>query len=311
MLAQYSVDGTAPCAKSRLWSDAVSSVYFRQSAVPADPLKFSGRLCNWELGDVSLSHIKSGPVCYRREPAHLRIDREEHLLITFAGRSEIRFEQNRISLTCRENQFFIELAHLPYVFSQIDDNEIWVLKVHTSHLKWHVGRVERFVPYAFDAERGIGALLFDMIRITPRRLEETDGKSDPRIGNSLIELLALALEGDDRVLESQQSPVQMAHLVRIEHFIRRNLANSDLSPELIARTCGMSTRYLHELFRASGTSVSRWIRQQRLIACDRDLRRFGRKTRIADIAHRWGFSDQAQFSRHFKAHFGRTPADSR
>lgn len=311
MLSQYTVDGIAPAAKARFWSEAVTSVYFRQNAAPRDPFQFSGRLRNWALGDVSLSHIESGPISYRREVAHLRADKEEHLLFTFAGRSDIRFEQNRMSLICRRNQFIIEMAHLPYVFAQPEENEIWVLKVPPSLLRWHVGPVEKFVPYAFNADRGIGALLFDMVRIAPRRLDEADRPSDSRIGHSLVELLALALEADDRVVDSAQGSIRTAHLVRIERFIRGNLGNPDLCPELIARSCGISIRYLHDLFRGSGSSVGRWIREQRLIACERDLRRFGRKITIADLAYRWGFNDQAQFSRHFKARFGRTPTESR
>jgi len=311
MLTEYSVDGIAPNGKARFWSDAVTCVYFPLNARPSDPFRFSGKLRNWNLGDVSLSHIKSGPIRYLREPEHLRVDKEEHLLVTFSGDSDIRFEQDRMSLTCRRNQFFIEMAHLPYVFDQLEHNDIWVLRIRASLLKWHVGCIEKFVPYAFDAERGIGALLFDMMRMAPNRLSEPDRISYARVGQSLVELLALALESDERVLDSRESSVQSAHLARIERFIRRNLANPDLSPELIAQACGVSTRYLHGLFRVGGSSVSRWIREQRLIACDRDLRRSGRKISIAEVAYRWGFNDHAQFSRHFKAYFGRTPTDRR
>jgi AraC-like DNA-binding protein len=311
MLTEYSLDGVAPTEGARFWTGVVTSVYFSQSANPNDPLGFSGSLRNWNLGDVSLSRIESGPICYQRSPAHLRGDKDEHMLITFAGRSEIRFEQDRMSLACRKNQFFIEMAHLPYVFAQLEQNEVWVLRVPTSLLKWHVGSIEKFAPYVFDAGCGIGALLFDMMRMAPCRLQEADRVNHSRVGQSLVELLALALEGDDRVLQSTQSPIGTAHLARIERFIRQNLNNADLSPEFIANSCGISTRYLHWLFRASGSSVSRWIREQRLIACDRDLRRSDRRKSIAAVAYHWGFNDHAQFSRQFKAYYGRTPTDSR
>ena len=36
-----------------------------------------------------------------------------------------------------------------------------------------------------------------------------------------------------------------------------------------------------------------------------------RNRTIADIAYRFGFSDQAQFSRLFKARFGQTPSEYR
>ncbi len=48
----------------------------------------------------------------------------------------------------------------------------------------------------------------------------------------------------------------------------------------------------------------------RLEACRTQLsRERNRRESISEIAYRWGFSDQAQFSRHFKARFGITPRD--
>ena len=52
---------------------------------------------------------------------------------------------------------------------------------------------------------------------------------------------------------------------------RRTSATRDLDPEEIARASFISTRYLHKLFEAEGTSVCRWIRASRLERCRRDL----------------------------------------
>lgn len=35
------------------------------------------------------------------------------------------------------------------------------------------------------------------------------------------------------------------------------------------------------------------------------------RTSISEIASQWGFGDRAQFSRHYRARFGRTPGDTR
>lgn len=300
-----------PDDKARIWSDAITTALFPLNARPGDPARFRAELRSWSLGDVSLTRIVSGSVDYVRERAHVRADKDEWLLISFAGRSEVRFEQEGMDLACRPNQFFIEMAHLPYRFSQLDQNELWTLRVRASLLRWHVGCVEKFVPYVFDAGSGIGGLLFDMLRMMPQRLAETDGAGHPRLGQSVVELVALALEQDERVLGSEQGAVQAAHLARVERYIRSNLHDPDLTPERIATACGISTRHLHGLFRASGTSVGRWIREQRLIACDRELRQAGRRSSISELAHRWGFSDHAQFCRHYKSHFGRTPSEGR
>jgi AraC-like DNA-binding protein len=104
--------------------------------------------------------------------------------------------------------------------------------------------------------------------------------------------------------------VRTAHLKRAEEVIRRNLSNPDLSPDLVADACGISKRYLHELFADGNATVSQLIREQRLIAA-RNLLAMSNPGPMSDIAYRFGFSDQAQFSRLFKAMFGQTPSGYR
>ena len=90
-----------------------------------------------------------------------------------------------------------------------------------------------------------------------------------------------------------------------------NTLNTRLDPEAIARGCGISTRYLHELFRDTNQTLGSWIRDQRLNACREALRDPSNRQTVAEIAYRWGFSDQAQFSRAFKARFGMPPKEYR
>ena len=63
-----------------------------------------------------------------------------------------------------------------------------------------------------------------------------------------------------------------------------------------------------------GTYAGEWIsgegRDQRLMAA-RNMLDVAQGRTIAEIAYRFGFADQAQFSRLFKAAFGRTPSDHR
>ncbi len=56
--------------------------------------------------------------------------------------------------------------------------------------------------------------------------------------------------------------------------------------------------------------VERWIWQQRLLRCHRELLKPAAGT-ISDVAFRWGFSDAAHFSRAFKAQFGPSPRQLR
>ena len=124
-------------------------------------------------------------------------------------------------------------------------------------------------------------------------------------------LLALALQSDERVLSSGGSTVRMAHLARIESFVRRHIDNPDLGPDEVAAGCGVSVRYLHELLRDTNQSLGSWIRDQRLAAAREDLGNPRDKRAIGEIAYARGFADQAQFSRAYRARYGITPKEAR
>jgi AraC-like DNA-binding protein len=131
------------------------------------------------------------------------------------------------------------------------------------------------------------------------------------LGRHMIELLCMAIQADDRVLDTHLSSVRAAHLYRAEQYIRANLERSELLPQQVADACGISLRYLQQLFTDTGRSVCDWVREQRLIMCDEELRRPNSRHSISEIAYRWGFADQSQFSKHYRKRFDRTPSETR
>ena len=311
-MPKFSVARIAPADRSRGWSEFVSEIFFPLNASFSAPEQFHGTVENWDMGQISLSCFQSGPLCYDREKHHLRGRTEDHFLITFATESDARFSQGHCDLFCKKNGFFIQRGDLPYQFSHAEDNKLWVLKVPARILKTRIRSLDRYASYTYDSSRGVGALLLDTARAIPGRMEQLSGAiTKEGLGRCLMDLLCLALEDDERALGSGMSSVRLGHLARVEQYIRKNLSNHAMTIEDIASSNGISTRYLHQLFNASDTSVGRWIRGVRLEAACRDLRNPRHGETVAEIAYRWGFGDQAQFSRHFKAHFGRTPREVR
>ncbi|MFI1562843.1 helix-turn-helix domain-containing protein [Streptomyces sp. NPDC020490] len=102
-----------------------------------------------------------------------------------------------------------------------------------------------------------------------------------------------------------------ALLLRIQEFIDRHLADPDLTPQAIARAHHISLRYLHKLFEGEDVTVGRWIQRRRLEECRRDLARQAGGSTIAAVAHRWGFTSAAHFSRVFRAAYGMAPREWR
>jgi len=302
---------TEPEWRSRHWHEAIASAYFPLDLEFREPDRFTGELKIWQLGDVSLSRLTSEALRYQRLSHHYLNEQEEHFLITVPTKSEIFFSQCGKDVRCNPGGFIIERSHEPYEFSHAEAADLWVLKIEAKALAHQIRSPDRFCSMEFDATNGAGGLFSDMLHLVPRRFPTMSEESRSVLGRQLSDMLILSLKSDERTLTSGASTVRAAHLTRPESFVRKKLDRFDLDPEMVARGCEISTRYLHELMRDTNQTLGQWIREQRLEACRETLKDSNNRQTVAEIAYRWGFGDHAQFSRAFKAHFGLSPKEFR
>jgi AraC-like DNA-binding protein len=311
VVASYSTAQVAPQERRCYWDRAVSETYFSLELAYRNAAAFNGSLDVWALGDLSLSRLVSDGLLYRRHARHLAHETDESYLITIPEQGEINFLQADREVRCGPGAFLVERSHLPYQFSYGEANALWVLKIPGRTLRARISAPERLASFSFSSREGAGALFTDMVRLVAPRLNELAPEVCDVTGRHLVDLLVMAVEADDRLMGGSAGSVKAAHLHRVEHFIRKNLALPSLTPQMIAQSCGISLRYLHQLFAARNETVCGWIRDQRLRMCDEALRDSACGKSIAQIAYQWGFADQSQFGRHYKARFGRTPGEAR
>jgi AraC-like DNA-binding protein len=107
-------------------------------------------------------------------------------------------------------------------------------------------------------------------------------------------------------------PAGLSQLAVAKDYVERHLADPGLSAGRVAEAIGVSSRHLSRVFRPTGVSPARHILERRLDSAGEELAdpRLGHLT-IADVAHRWGFTSQAHFTRVFRSRFGRTPGEAR
>ncbi|MBL1072783.1 helix-turn-helix domain-containing protein [Nocardia sp. 2] len=101
-------------------------------------------------------------------------------------------------------------------------------------------------------------------------------------------------------------------LTQIREYVRRRLADPDLTPARIARAHSVSVRQLYKLCAESGFRLEQWIIGQRLERVREELRLPRNRSRsIAAVAQRWGFRDSSHFARRFRAEYGMSPREWR
>jgi AraC family transcriptional regulator, positive regulator of tynA and feaB len=183
-----------------------------------------------------------------------------------------------------------------------------VLAVPHERLRERVRHPEAWLGQRMAAEAPVNGLLSQFVSSLSERLEQLEPAVTQRLEANVLDLLVTALQFSP---ESRASADDLAgqHLCRVRGYIHRNLADPRLSPQQVAQAEGISTRYLHMLFRrCQGESVSRYIQLQRLEACRRALEcPESDSLSVTDIAFGWGFNDSSHFHRLFKAVYGQTP----
>lgn len=298
-----------PARRAAHWNCVIAETYFPLQLTFREPAGFVGQVSRRQLGDVSLSRLATEPLQYERRPNHIGGAQEEEYLITIPRRSPVQFYQIGRDVRCSPGGFILERGDEPYRFSYGAVNELNVLKVPKWALAEKIRDPDRFCAQVVDARDGVAAL-FAGLMAQLQELALAEPHAGAVLGRQIVEILSLALDGRRDTDETSRSAVAAAHLRRAEHVVRRNLSDSRLDPQMVADACNISKRYLHELFGQTDRTVSQFIRDERLIAA-RDAIVSSRAITIAEIAYKYGFSDQAHFSRLFKAAFGRTPSEWR
>ena len=305
---RFSTAEYAPQDRASRWNSTISDAYFPLQLQCRDPLNFNGQFSRIDFGPVSLSRIISSPASYERRKKHIRESREEEYLIAMPKSSAVQFRQMGRDVRCEPGSFILERGDEPYRFIYERPNDLYVAKVSKAALSERVRQPDRYCARVINATSGTANLFANMVQHAHSQNSSADPAAVDTIGRHLLELLGLALQAEAGGEGSSASAVRAAHIQRVEKFISANLRNTNLSPDLIAQHCGISKRYLHDLFKDVNGTVSQQVRDQRLIAARDRLSNAGDLS-IAEVAYRFGFSDQAQFSRLFKARFDMTPSE--
>lgn len=291
------------------WQETVCRTLFDLDISSRNP-HFSGSLESKRIGRLQLARIKADPAAYTRTRAHLKHSTQEDFLITLNTHNPVTFRQIGRDTVCSSGNFLLELSHEPYRFIARQSMDVHVFKVPKAILKEHLRQPERYCALDFNGHSGIGLLFRRYALNAAAMLADINGADADMVEKQLLELFARAVEKDERVLASADSAVRAAHLLRIEQFASAHLASSSLSPEQTAAACHISVRYLHHLFKDTGTTFSDWLRSRRLESARHRLQQPHFSGTLAQLAYSLGFTDQSHFSKAYRRHFGESPRDT-
>ncbi|MCO6187926.1 helix-turn-helix domain-containing protein [Rhizobium sp. L1K21] len=138
-----------------------------------------------------------------------------------------------------------------------------------------------------------------------------DGEVPRAIGAMLPTLVVNCLLDERRFADEElKADRDLMLLSKAKQIINDQLCSQKLNPNNLARQLGLSRSSLYRLFEPAG-GVAKIIRESRMRAAARAIAEGDIHVRIGDVADRYCFSSDAQFSASFKTYFGCTPSEFR
>lgn len=234
-------------------------------------------------------------------------DTKPYYILAYLKEGSVKVEQDGREAIVSRGNFVIVDTSRPF---RIDTHAMRTnaVDISSTRMKELFPQVEALTSICIASHKGPGALLRNLVD------ELFDHASDMRdeafdfVAEAIPYLTAGALATLPKANDALPSSTSHHHRTRIRRFVRLELRNRELNPEMIARCCDLSLRYVHQLFANEPATLMQWIWQERIARCRDDLlNRALRNKTISEIAYSWGFNDLSHFGRLFRAQFGKSP----
>ena len=301
-----------PADRAEYWQKVASSSFVDLTFRVPEPAKFCGEIVTESIGDVAVSRVTAGVHTAVRTERHIaRAQDDGYYKLSMPVRGYVLISQDGREAPLIPGDLAIYDTSRPYEVSFDDTCRMLVLMFPHRDLRLSQRAMGDLTARRVSGRQGIGGLIAPLLINLVAQIEELGTFTVPRLADNIVDLLT-TLYAEQLGEAARPTDAMQVLLLRIKSFVEAHLDDADLTPDVVAAACHVSTGYLHKLFRASGTSVGRFIRDRRLEQCRRDLLDPGQGgTAVSTIGAHWGFVDAAHFSRTFKAAYGVSPREYR
>jgi AraC-like DNA-binding protein len=294
------------------WQEALCEHYLRVDTRAQNPTDYEGFLTKSALGPAVLSEVFGCSQDIVRNHRHIaRLDKDCYYL-TFPSKGSLLVEQAGKQQVSTPGTAVLFDAAEPYHLRCGDNTQSMYVEMPRSILvdRCPVDKLES-VP-ALNFADGLGWAVSEFCKLVAFEADSMGNDLAPKVAMEIADLLALCINAELNHKPAGESLSNKFRLQSLKSYIEGRLSDQDLSPEMIAKDNRISVRYLHYLFKGTGTSVSEWIREQRLKRCHQRLTsaEFDEDS-ITEIAFSLGFNSSSHFTHLFKRKFGMPPREAR
>ncbi|QKG24559.1 helix-turn-helix domain-containing protein [Actinomadura verrucosospora] len=306
---RYSVTATATDdyashERIEMWSERTNAYQSALDVRCPSPEDFHGRMIRQYSGEYQLVSYWSSETHYLRTPDLVRRDPDEDYRLLIPLNGETGLVTDRSEATLRPGTGALLTIAQPCRLTQSGPHRAALLTIPAREVP---GPYPAY--YSFDLSKGLGRLVGAMIGVLRDERDELTGVQFDAACDRITELLRLLIEGAGQ----SSAAGRLADVeADIRRYVRRNIADPELSGASVAHGLGWSLRQVQLALQQAGTTPRELIREERLrLARDRLRDPRHRRVPITDIGHATGFPSASAFSAAYRRRFGETPRDTR
>jgi AraC-like DNA-binding protein len=306
---EYSTASTPRSERLQHWHQIAERVFGPCHIEPDRESELSGSVRSVERCGVRISDLAyRGQIVERRASDIAKVEHEYYTLsFPLAGPLWARSAGQDVTVT--PGALFLVNQCLPYRASTKTGYRSKSIVLPTDALRQRETRLDPWYRIALSEPSPRAGLLLHYMNHLEAGLGQWSDAELSGLMESFTDLVALLVLRHERAwLSEADASVRAAHHDRAVAYIRQHLSDPALRPESVAAGCGVSLRYLHQVFRHAELSVEQRIYTERVRAACTLLQQASHRDRpISQIAWQVGFTQASHFSRTFKAHTGVTP----
>jgi len=298
--------------------EAVTRIYLRHDLIGRDDAM------HMRFNAVSDRHMTLGYLTYQAETELIMPATEDFYIInlTVVGDTKAaRSDGGREVTVANERGLVLSPVQTNRVIWSPDAEQLH-LKIPRASLESHLSDVlgkpvTEVVNFDFglNLTTGPGRALLRSVQFLATELDKPDGLGEMPLAREQLEayvLTSLLHAGRHQfsdALAGNEDARRLGRLAPVVQYIEAN-ADTELTPEVLARVGCVSVRTLHAAFQEQlGESPMGYVRRIRLSRVRAELLRSDpRQVRVIDVAMRWGFVHQSRFAQQYRERFGEQPS---
>jgi AraC-like DNA-binding protein len=301
-----------PAERTAAWAETTSLALVTTRFRFPEPERFGARIRAVALGAAQLSELSYAPLLSYRSPLLIRRSDPElyQLAVITSGRQGI--DQAGRDALARPGDIVLYDSSRPFeasVGAERARSGSLLLQFPKRLMPLPDKVVASLCGTVLTRAAGVGRVFHRTLSALADTAADLTDDDRARLGTTAVDLAVAVVARHAEQISALPGQAREAALYHeILAFISRHLHDPGLRPATVAAAHCVSTRTLHRLFQAHGSTVGEVIRRERIARCRRDLADPAlRGTPVSAIGARWGHPRPAEFTRAFRAATGMTP----